>query len=41
MNKKQWKLNSFCIEIIYRKEEKKNQEGKEEYCDKEIKKEKY
>lgn len=28
MNKKQWKLNSFCIEIIYRKEEKKIKKGK-------------
>ena len=41
MEEKQWKLNSLCVEIIYRKEGKKNHEGKEEYCDKRIKKERY
>lgn len=41
MKKKQRKLNSLSVEIIYRKEEKKNHEGKEEYCDKKIKKEKH
>ena len=28
MKKKQWKLNSLCVEIIYRKEDKKFMKGK-------------